>query len=243
MTHPLLPWLNDQKFIALVEGVLESGFKAATKDDKDLEKNVIDPFLMLFEMVSFNLDIESWVTNEKMRQAQKSLSNKIGLFHQDILGSLDGWENLGKKEIVDVVNHEKRIIAEIKNKHNTVKGSDQINVYDTLKNLVMPKTEKYRGYTAYYVEIIPKSTTRYDEFFIPSDPKTGEKAADNELIRRIDGASFYAIASGHEHALAQLYDALPKAIGIIMQKTQKEIPEPNVSVLRTYFMKAYGENE
>jgi len=243
MTFPLLPWLNDQKFIALVEGVLKSGFEATTKADKKLGRNVIDPFLMLFEMGSFNLNIENWITNEKMRQAQKSLTNKIGLFHQDVLGSLDDWENLGTQEVIDVVNHEKCIIAEIKNKHNTIKKSDQIGLYDTLEKLVMPKTQKYHDYTAYYVEIIPKSAVRYNEPFIPSNRETGKRAAANNLIRKIDGASFYALASGHDHALAQLYDALPKTIEIILQKMEKDIPKLDTAMLRTYFVKAYGENE
>jgi len=238
----LLPWLSNQQFIPIVEEVLKSGFEAMKTADEKMGKNIIDPFLMLFEMGSFNLDSSSWIINEKARQAQKTLSNKIGWFHQKMIGSLDGWEDLGTREMIDVVNHEKRIIAEIKNKYNTVKQSDLIGLYSDMEGLVMHKTQKYRGYTAYYVEIIPKKAIRYNQTFTPPDRKTGGKAAVNELVRKIDGASFYALASRHENALAQLYEALPVAIAQVLEKMERAMPELDVSKLRSYFSAAYGGN-
>jgi len=46
-----------------------------------------------------------------------------------------------------------KIIAEIKNKYNTTKGADKKTLYD---NLELALLNKYKGYTGYYVEIIPK---------------------------------------------------------------------------------------
>jgi len=238
----LLPWLDDETFIGIVEEVLTTGFEAMKKADEKMGANIIDPFLMLFEMGSFNLDSASWATNERTRQAQKTLTNKIGWFHQRTLGSIDGWTDLGTSEMIDLVNHDKRIIAEIKNKYNTVKQSDLIGLYDDMHGMVMHKTQKYRGYTAYYVEIIPKKAVRHDQPFTPPDRKTGEKAAVNKLIRKIDGASFYALASGHEYALSQLYEALPKAIRMVLKKTKKDMPELDFSLLHACFSSAYGEN-
>jgi len=172
----LLPWLDDKTFIAIVEEVLTTGFDAMEKADKKMGVNIIDPFLMLFEMSSFNLNSTNWTINERVRQAQKTLSNKIGWFHQTMLGSIDGWENLGTREMIDLVNHDKRIIAEVKNKYNTVKQSELISLYDDMQGMVMHKTQKYRGYTAYYVEIIPRKATRYDQAFTPPDRKTGATA-------------------------------------------------------------------
>jgi len=72
MTSSLLPWLSNQQFIPIVEEVLKSGFEAMKTADEKMGKNIIDPFLMLFEMGSFNLDSNSWIINEKARQAQKN---------------------------------------------------------------------------------------------------------------------------------------------------------------------------
>jgi len=236
----LLPYLDDKTFLQFVEEMLNIGFDALLKPEEKFDKNVIDPFSMLFEAASFGLDKQDWIMHEKSRQAQKTLSNGIGIFHQKILGALDGWVDLGTKEIVDIVNDERRIIAEIKNKYNTIKASDKIGLYDTFKNLVLVKTGKYYAYQAYYVEVIPKNPARYEKMFAPSDRKTGHKAPENELIRQMDGASFYALATGHDNALALLYKALPKAIDICLRKQGKILSKIDKSAFQEYFIKAYG---
>jgi len=236
----LLPYLDDEIFLKFVEEVLRVGFAALEKVEKNFHKNVIDPFAMLFEAGSFNLDKQHWIINEKARQAQKTLSNEVGLFHQKIIGSLTGWHDLEQSEVVDVLNTEKRIIAEIKNKYNTIKASDQIRLYKTFKNLVLLKGGKYRGYTSYYVEIIPKKPERYNVIFAPSDNTTGSRAPEHELIRRIDGASFYALATGQADALTQLYDALPQAIDICLQRQKRRTSKIDRIAFREYFIKAYG---
>jgi len=50
------------------------------------------------------------------------------------------------------------------------------------------------------------------------------------------------LASGHEHALTQLHEALPKAIRLILKKMKKKVPELNLPLLRNYFSNAYGES-
>lgn len=191
---------------------------------------------MIFEMNGFELTEEEWLKNEKNRQAQKTLSNNIGLFHQRCIGAINGWEDLGKKEIVDVVNNQTKVIAEIKNKHNTVKGSDLINLYYTLEDLVMNKLGKYKNYTSYYVEIIPKKPQRFNECFMPSNNKVGAHPQANELIRKIDGASFYELITNEKDALEKLYDAIPIAI----QRLYPDLPIIDTNRAKQYFTRAYG---
>ena len=155
-----LSFIKDEEFLSIVQDILKKGIEAKLKIDRGFNRNVIDPFAILFEMASFGLNQNEWVISEKKRQAQKSLSNHIGLFHQNILGAVSGWENLKVGKIIDVVNPSKKIIAEIKNKHNTIKGSNKADLYYDLEKLVMPKSSEYKGYTAYYVEIIPKKPDR-----------------------------------------------------------------------------------
>ncbi len=207
-----LSFISDADLMITVQHLLSIAAKARQKADKDFERNVIDPFAVLFEMSGFETDSATWLAGEKNRQAQKSLQNHVGTFHQSILGLVQGWQNLGTGRVVDVINKEQRIIAEVKNKHNTVKGSDKVKVYDILESLVMPKGQQYKDFTAYYVEIIPKSGMRYDKPFTPSDSAKGQVRRDNPLIRQIDGYSFYSLATGEPNALEQLFDVLPEVI-------------------------------
>jgi hypothetical protein len=209
---PYLNFINDDTYHQIVKDILTIGFKAKEKSEKQFNRNVIDPFAMVFEMASFDIDSAGWVLNEQTRQAQKSLSNHIGLIHQKILGSIKGWSDLETGNIVDLVNHERKIIAEVKNKHNTTKGSDKVGVYYKLSDLVLSKASQYKDYTAYFVEIIPKTPKRHDAPFTPSDNTRGVRCEASDKIRQIDGASFYTLVTNEHDALENIFKTLPLVI-------------------------------
>lgn len=110
-------------------------------------------------------------------------------------------------------------MAELKNKYNTISGGKLADVYYTLEGLVTPKSSLYKGYRGYYVAIIPQTRLRYDKTFTPSDKHKGSKCPENELIREIDGASFYHLVTGRAEALKELYLVLPNVITEITGKT------------------------
>jgi hypothetical protein len=230
-----VPFLDDEIFIGIVNEVFIKGVDAKSKSIKGFNRNVIDPFAALFEIACLHGEFDNWFVSEASRQAQKSLANHVGAFHQKILGSVIGWKDLETGGMVDVENQERKIIAEIKNKYNTLKGSNQIDLYQELESYVMRNGQKYKGYTAYYVEIIPKKPVRYDVPFTPSDKKTSSKCASNELIRIIDGASFYSLVTGHENALHLVFEALPS----IFKKINPSLSINGIESLQDFFRKAY----
>ena len=232
---PYVNFSDDASFKSLVSDLLKLGLKAKTKAINKFNRNTIDPFSIIWEMSSFGNTFEEWYQSEISRQAQKTLANHIGMFHQNFLGLVDDWEDLGVGKMVDLVNHKKKIIAEVKNKHNTVTGAKQVDVYRELESLVMPNGQIYKGYTAYYVEIVPKKPERYDKPFTPSDKKTSTKCAVNEKIRRIDGASFYSLVTGIDNSLEQVFKALP----LVIKDLVKETETSSFDRAYEYFSKAY----
>lgn len=207
---PYLDWIDDDKLITSVNHLLLKATKA--KANTNIERNVIDPFSSIFEIAGFEHDYETWLTSEISRQAQKTLQNHIGDFHQKILGYSKDWENKEKGNVIDLVSEKNKIIAEIKNKHNTISGGKLAELYKTLHDLVMPKSSIYKKFTAYYVVILPKNPKRFNIEFVPSNKEIGAKCEKNKLIREIDGASFYALVTGRENALYELFKVLPKVI-------------------------------
>ena len=207
-----LSFVDDEEFRKLVDSVLCLGRDAKDDAKNKFDRNTIDPFSILWEMASFGSTFEEWYQSELKRQAQKRLANHIGMFHQKFLGLCVEWHDLGVGKMVDLVNHDQRIIAEIKNKHNTVTGGKQVDLYNDLHKLVMPNGQAYKDYTAYYVEIVPRKAERYDIPFTPSDRNTSSRCASNEKIRKIDGASFYALVTGIDDALEQVFSVLPSVI-------------------------------
>lgn len=233
----LTNFLADEVIEAEMTKVIGIARASLAKKRADMGKNVIDPFAAFFEMAGFSLEHEAWVKNETARQAQKSLQNHVGEFHQNILGQVMGWENLGTGNVVDLVCEEQKIIAEVKNKHNTLSGGQLSGMYESLHKLVMPKHARFKGYTAYYVTIIPKKAQRYDQMFTPSNRELGAKCPPNENIRSIDGASFYDIVTGKKDALNQLFTALPE----LFSRMPNEYIEPkDKEALSSYFEAAFA---
>jgi hypothetical protein len=242
---PYLSFISDKDLKFHVEEMLRVAFGAKLKARKDFSKNVIDPFSPIFEMSGFNSGHTSWKESELQRQAQKTLANSLGDFHQSILGSIDGWQNLKKGGQVDLKNDEMKIIAELKNKHNTVTGGKLVGVYSELANLVSLKSSTYKGYTAYFVTMIPAKPERMNKPFTPSDKEKGMPCPANEQIRIIDGASFFEIATGVEDSLKQLHTALPSVIEAIVAEHPTEsgwskFSSADISALNTYFKAAYN---
>ncbi len=85
----------------------------------------------------------------------------------------------------------------------------------------------------YFNETLVK---RYNKPFTPSDKEKGEKCPSNELIREIDGASFYSLATGSDTALEDLFDVLPD---VISECTDGQYVFRSKEKLKEFFKQAY----
>lgn len=240
---PKLEFISDENLRKETEFVIDKALQAKNKSEKKFGRNVIDPFAALFEISGFGVGHAEWKSSETVRQAQKTLQNHVGAFHQRILGHVKDWDDKKTGEQVDLSCSSKKIIAEVKNKFSTVTGGNLVNVYDELSELVTNKASKYKDYTAYFVTIIPKRATRFDECFTPSNKKKGTKCAKNELVRTIDGASFYELVTGRKDALEELYKALPTVIEEIFEakNAKSTYKVPDVTELTSYFDMAFKQ--
>lgn len=231
----LLPFISNTSLYEHVAEVIVAVQEASAEAEERLYSRVIDPFGAIFDALSQDMSLSQWKEKEKARQVGKTLENKVGDFHQNIIGSMGGWQNLGTGSVVDVASQSKKIIAEIKNKYNTMKGNAKKAIYDDLKGLI--SSGKYRDYIGYYVEIVPRTKKGYDKPFTPPDNVTHTRRPTNERIRIIDGKQFYALASGYEDALEELYKVLPKVIGDLLSKSFYKVK--NEPLFTELFNKAY----
>lgn len=232
-----LPFMSNQDFIDVLSDIKNRADEAKVKAKKQFSRNTIDPFAALFQMELLSIDANRWQSVEEHRQVEKSLQNHIGEFHQKLISTFSGWETTHKDNVIDVIHEKRQIIAEIKNKHNTIKGSDLHGVRQKLRDLVRKKGQKTQGYTAYLVEIIPKKKERYDVPFVTSDHTSGQPSEADELVRRVDGATFYEIATGDPDALRKVFKAIPlglKELGI-------NIDQEKMNLAKTYFDKAISD--
>ncbi len=231
-----LSWISDEKLTEACNNLILSVRQGQINAEKKFSRNVCDPFGVAFSMALFDLSAEEWKNNEINRQLDKALSNAIGLFHQQILGNINGWFDLQTSNQVDLLNQKQKIIADIKNKHNTLNADGLVTLYRKLSEMVNSKTSFFRGYTAYYVMIVPKSPEGVNNMFFPSDPSTGEHCKQDSKIRMIDGKRFYDLASGKEGALEELFIILPVVLNKLCQKT---LNRKSIAFINEIFDKAY----
>ncbi|MEQ1667220.1 MAG: Eco47II family restriction endonuclease [Sulfuriferula sp.] len=217
-----LKWISDANLTRHVTTVIDKGLAGIAKAQKNVARNSIDPFSALFDASLQGISLKQWLVSEQRRQAQKTLQNALGHFHQQVLSSVNGC-HIPAENFIDFVCDDRKIVAEIKNKYNTVKGSSLKDVYEELNQAVNGKTSKYKGYTAYYVTIIAANPVRSQRLFTPSDNSSGTKKAEQHRIIEIDGVSFYDIITGEKNALNQLYRTLPHIIQTVLAAKQQDV--------------------
>lgn len=207
----------------------------------DIYRNTLDCFSASIDALMQGIDMKDWLLQEKERQSQKTKQNAIGSLHEDIMGSIDGVVTLPVGNLVDIICHDKKIIAEVKNKHNTTKGNHKVQIYRDLAQMI---DKLDGGYTGYYVEVLPKGAKTYNHPFTPSDNQTSRQLARREDIRVIDGKSFYGLLTGSNLAIEELYKNLPLIVSeIVKEKFGAELPTDliiNSNLFQLNFKKAYG---
>lgn len=206
MNHTYLSFIDDEKLIAAVSHVV-AAFPQA--NSVDITRNQLDPFGALFECASSEYDMEKWKASEVARQAQKTIQNRIGDFHQKVFGALQGCQDVPRGEGLDILNVKNSWCAEIKNKHNTTKGNHKPKLYEDIELWVDRYSAKYdRPFIGYYVQIIPRRPVDIDIPFCPSDHGTPKPR--REDIREITGALLFDKITGEKDSLKRLYLALPQ---------------------------------
>jgi hypothetical protein len=204
-----LPWLDDEVLIQALKAV-HSKYAESIKQVglDDISRNVIDPFNALFEsQLSQDFEIERWIREEAKRQIQKSVNMAIAGFHQTILGSIDGWEDLGNGHCtgLDLAKIDGSIFAELKNKFNTMNSSSMVSVFEKLRKAA----DREKQPICYLVDLIRDIKTPYNKPWRFESKKTKYQ---HPRVRRISGESFYELVAGRRQALDELFAILPQVV-------------------------------
>lgn len=184
-------WIPDSALDAAVGTLRASSNKAVEESEQRQKRNVIDPFQSLLLASTYKIrELDQFANYQDLNSALRGMSNAIGLFHQQVLSSVEGWINYDAG--YDLLCEQRLILAEIKNKHNTMNASNRDKVVQDLQTA----TRQRRGnWTAYLVIIVPKKPKRY---------KTHLRGD----VYEIDGASFYELVTGSTNAIHELFDAV-----------------------------------
>lgn len=184
---------------------------------KEFNTNLIDPIKLTFDSIVYSQSIQNTIENEVLRQLDKTNSNLIGYFHQNIFKYFGNEWTVPDKGY-DIVNLNKKIFCELKNKHNTMNSSSGAKTYMKMQNsLIQDPNAK-----CMLVEVIAKRSQNIP-WIVSLD---GERQPLNENLRRVSIDKFYDIVTEHENSFVKLCSILPKVIGDVvrfMSKREKRI--------------------
>lgn len=183
-----LSWIADEDLERAVSVLQEQAENSYAEAGRRMVRNVVDPFsaAVIASTIRPN-SVAELVNLHKISSALRGMSNALGYFHQSVLGSVEGWRNHDTG--YDLEHLGRKIIAEIKNKHNTLSGSKIPGVVQDLEKWVQAKG---RDWMAYLVMVVPRRPERYEK-------------QPSKRVYEIDGASFYEMATGSETALQDLF--------------------------------------
>lgn len=184
----------------------------------EFNKNLVDPIKLTFDAKVYGKTFNSIIESECIRQIDKANTNHIGYFHQNLFNYAgNGWYVPTKG--FDVVNEEKKIFVEMKNKHNTMNSSSSQNTYMKMQKQLLNDP----GSTCMLVEAIAKRSQN----IVWKATLNGEKY-EHERIRRVSMDKFYEIVFGDKYAFMKLCKALPTILNDVIEETHRGIIENSV---------------
>ncbi|MDA3866624.1 MAG: Eco47II family restriction endonuclease [Salinivirgaceae bacterium] len=222
MKNRYVSFISDEHFLKCIEQLHDSYIRAKEKISKQkFYANKIDTIKLTFDTKFNGIDEESIIETEILRQIDKSINNSIGTFHEQILGGIDGYE-VGNLSGFDIKAKNDSLFADIKNKHNTMNSSSAEALFQKLARYA----NDYKKAKCYWVQILAKGS--FNERW------TGDingKEYSHSRVFKISGDQFYALLTGSQTALCDLYMALPVAIDDFLKKIKSQTANADNSAL------------
>jgi hypothetical protein len=203
MKNKYVNFITDEHLLTCIGNLHNAYLKAKNNiTKKNFYSNKVDTIKLTFDSKFNDIDEEKLIQSEILRQIDKSINNSIGTFHEQILGGIKGFE-AGNLSGYDIKATDNTLFADIKNKHNTMNSSAAEALFQKLKRYA----DDYKQAKCYWVQILAKGS--FCELW--SGDINGKEYS-HSRVYKISGDQFYALLSGQQDAMFQLYKALPSAI-------------------------------
>jgi hypothetical protein len=206
-------FITDKHLLTCIGGLHKSYIKAKKNITKsNFYNNKVDTIKLTFDSKFNNINEESLIDAEILRQIDKSINNSIGTFHEQILGGIKGFE-VGNLSGFDIKAKDDTLFADVKNKHNTMNSSSAEALFQKLARYA----DDCKQAKCYWVQILAKNS--FNEHW---KGEINGKEYSHSRVYKVSGDQFYALLSGKKDALFQLYKTLPKAINDYLNSIEQD---------------------
>lgn len=214
-------------------------------DLHSFNSNIIDPIKLTFDSKVYRKSIEEVIENELVRQRDKTNTNAIGYFHQNLFKYIDNCEvpNVGFDVIYTRPNGS-RVYVEMKNKHNTMNSSAAQKTFLKMTTQILNDD----NCDCYLVEIIAKKSQN-----IIWNVSLDYEKVSNEHIKRVSIDKFYEEVTGDKEAFYKICKQLPIIIDEIISENNEfmveddtvisELRSTNPDILKSLYMLAFSTYE
>ena len=234
-----LGFISNKDIFAHVKDTVGQYRKSINLDE--FNANLIDPIKMTFDAKIYRKTFEEIIESECIRQIDKSNTNKIGYFHQNLFNYAgNGWKV--PETGFDVVNENLHIYVEMKNKHNTMNSSSQ-KTYMKMQSKILEDDKA----TCMLVETIAKKSQKI-KWAVTID---GKSYSHNRILR-VSMDKFYEIVFGDKLAFAKLCKALPLILDDVISQSDEatlknsvceQLKEKSAESLKSLYLLAFETYE
>ena len=212
---------------------------------QSFNNNIIDPIKLTFDSKVYRKTIEEVIDNELVRQRDKTNTNAIGYFHQNLFKYIANCEvpNVGFDVIYTRPNGSK-VYVEMKNKHNTMNSSAAQKTFLKMTTQLLNDD----NCDCYLVEIIAKKSQN-----IIWNVSLDYEKVSNEHIKRVSIDKFYEEVTGDKDAFYKICKQLPIIIDEIIAENDEfvveddtvisELRSKNPDILKSLYMLAFSTYE
>lgn len=213
MENKYVNFITDSHLLYCIANIHKAYLKAKSNISKNsFYSNKVDTIKLTFDSKFNEIVEESLIQSEILRQIDKSINNSIGTFHEQILSGINGFEG-GNLSGFDIKAIDDSLFADIKNKHNTMNSSSAEALFQKLARFA----DTYKKAKCYWVQILAKGS-----FAESWRGEINGKEYSHSRVYKISGDQFYAMLSGQDNALFQLYKALPIAINDYLSSIEQD---------------------
>jgi len=230
---------NEDMFLHVQETVEKYRFNINLKK---FNKNLIDPIKLTFDSMIYGKTLEETIELEIIRQMDKSNTNHIGYFHQNIFKYIDGDWIVPEKGF-DLVNERQSIYVEMKNKHNTMNSSSAQKTYIAMQSMIL----RGSNIRCMLVEVIAKKSQN-----IPWKISLNSEPYVHDSIRRVSMDKFYEIVTGNTDAFKRLCEVLPLVLEDVISTSEdnriensvfNELNDISPNLLKSLYLLSFSKYE
>jgi hypothetical protein len=197
MKNKYVNFVSDEHLLECI-GNLHNAYLGAKNNitKKDFYSNKVDTIKLSFDSKFNNIDEESLIQSEILRQMDKSINNSIGTFHEQILGGIKGYE-AGNLSGYDIKAKDDTLFALF------LFEPLPPNFEDAIFEKLALQAKIYKQANCYLVDFT-SSESYYEKWIIEKE----ESTVSHKRVFKISADKFYELLTSEPQAYFQLLNAL-----------------------------------